>query len=126
MTSAYFLEGRNPYHGDHSCGKEFASTVALGRMFCFPKANLVIGKRMCTYLVLVNHLGLSLPRNSAIRSVDRPNVTIAVYRGRKATTQQQKSTGANSLLYESTHMTKYSKNDRVACFQSVSFQLMLR
>ena len=31
-----------------ACGKEFASTGALGRIFCFPKANLVIGKSMCT------------------------------------------------------------------------------
>ena len=78
------------------------------------------------HLVLVNHLGFSLPRNSAIRSADHPNVPIAVYCGRKATTQQQKSTGANSFLYESTHMKKDSKNDRVAYFESVSFQLMLR
>ena len=78
------------------------------------------------HLVLVNHLGLSLPRNSLIRLADHPNVTIAVYCGRKATTQQQKSTGANSFLYESTHMKKDSKNDRVAYFESVSFQLMLR
>ena len=48
MTSAYFLEGRNPYHGVHSCGKEFASTGALGRIFRFPQANLVSGKSMCT------------------------------------------------------------------------------
>ena len=78
------------------------------------------------HLVLVNHLGLSLPRNTVIRSLDHPNVTIAVYRGRKATTQQQKSTGANPFLYESTHMKKDSKNDRVAYFESVSFQFMLR
>ena len=77
-------------------------------------------------LVLVNHLGLSLPRNSVIRSADHPNVTIAVYLRRKATTQQQKSTGANSFLYESAHMKKDSNNDRVAYFESVSFQLMLR
>ena len=78
------------------------------------------------HLVLVNHLGLSLPRNSVIRSPDHPNVTIAIYCGRKETTQQQKSTGANPFLYESTHMKKDSKNDRVAYFESVSFQLMLR
>ena len=78
------------------------------------------------HLVLVNHLGLSLPRNSVIRSSDHPNMTIAVYCGRKATTQHQKSTEANSFLYESTHMKKDSKNDRVAYFESVSFQLMLR
>ena len=77
------------------------------------------------HLVLVNHLGLSLPRNSVIRSADHPSVTIAAYCGRKATTQQ-KSTGANSFLYGSTHMKKDSKNDRVAYFESVSFQLMLR
>ena len=78
------------------------------------------------HLVLVNHLGLSLPRNSVIRSADHPNMTIAVYRERKAITQQQKSTGANSFLYESTHMKRDSKNDRVAYFESLSFQLMLR
>ena len=78
------------------------------------------------HLVLVNHIGLSLPRNSVIRSADHPNVTIAVYYGRKATAQQQNSTGANSFLYESTHMKKDSKTDRVAYFESVSFQLMLR
>ena len=43
MTSAYFLEGRIPYDGVHSCGKEFSSTGALGRIFCFPQANLVVG-----------------------------------------------------------------------------------
>ena len=53
-------------------------------------------------------------------------MTIAVYRGRKATTQQQKSTEENSFLYESTHMKKDSKNDRVAYFESLSLQLMLR
>ena len=31
---------------------------------------------------------LSLPRNSVVRLTDRPDMTIAVYRGCKATTQQ--------------------------------------
>ena len=53
MTSAYFLEGRNPDHVVHSCGKEFASTGALGCIFCFPKANLVNGKSMCTKYRLI-------------------------------------------------------------------------
>ena len=36
---------------------------------------------------LVKHLrGVSLPRNSVPRLTDRPDMTIAVYRGRKATT----------------------------------------
>ena len=37
------------------------------------------------HLVLVNCLGgLRLPRNSIFRLTDRPDMTIAVYRGRKA------------------------------------------
>ena len=39
--------------------------------------------------VLVNSLGgLSLPRKSVIRLIDRPDMTLAVYRGRKTTIQQ--------------------------------------
>ena len=38
--------------------------------------------------VLVNRLGgLSLPRKSAVRLTDRPDMTLDVYRGRKATMQ---------------------------------------
>ena len=40
--------------------------------------------------VLVNRLGgLSLPKKSVVRLTDRPDMTIDVYRGRKATTQRQ-------------------------------------
>ena len=40
--------------------------------------------------VLANHLGsLSLSRKSEVRLTDHPDMTIAVYRGRKTTTQQQ-------------------------------------
>ena len=40
--------------------------------------------------VLVNRLGgLSLPRKSVVRSTDRPDMTLDVYRGRKTTIQQQ-------------------------------------
>ena len=42
------------------------------------------------HLVLVNHLGrLSLPRTSVVRLTDSPDLTIAVYHGRKITTQKQ-------------------------------------
>ena len=42
--------------------------------------------------VLVNRLGgLSLPRKSVVRLSDRPDMTLDVYRGRKTTTQQQRS-----------------------------------
>ena len=75
------------------------------------------------HLVLVNHLGLSLPRNSVIRSADHPNVTIAIYCGRKETTQQQKSTGANPFLYESTHMKKDSKMTELLTLKVYPFSL---
>ena len=40
--------------------------------------------------VLVNRLGgLSLPRKSVVRLTDRPNMTVAVYHGRKTRQQQQ-------------------------------------
>ena len=40
--------------------------------------------------VLVNRLGgLSLPRKSAVRLTDRPDMTLDVYRRRKTTNQQQ-------------------------------------
>ena len=42
--------------------------------------------------VLVNRLGgLSQPRKSVVRLTYRPDMTLDVYRGRKTTTQQQKS-----------------------------------
>ena len=42
--------------------------------------------------VLVNRLGgLSLPRKSVVRLIDRPDMTLDVYRGRKTTIQQQQN-----------------------------------
>ena len=42
--------------------------------------------------VLVNPLGgLSLPSKSVVRLIDRPNMTLDVYRGHKTTMQQQLS-----------------------------------
>ena len=42
--------------------------------------------------VLVNRLGgLSLPRKSVVRLTDRPDMTLDVYRGRKATIQQHQT-----------------------------------
>ena len=39
--------------------------------------------------ILVNRLrGLSLPKKRVVKLTDRPNITIAVYRGRKTTKQQ--------------------------------------
>ena len=40
--------------------------------------------------VLVNRLGgLSLPRKSVVRLTERPDMTLDVYRGRKATKQKK-------------------------------------
>ena len=51
----------------------------------------------CVHKVLVNSLGsLSLPRKSMVRLTDRPDMTLDVYCGRKATTQQQKQRNATS------------------------------
>ena len=42
--------------------------------------------------VLVNRLeGLSLPWKGVVRLIDRPDMTIAVYRGRKTIQQQQQN-----------------------------------
>ena len=49
--------------------------------------------------VLFNRLGgLSLPRKSVVRLTDRPDMTLDVYRGRKATMQQQQSTQIECIL----------------------------
>ena len=41
--------------------------------------------------VLINLSGgLNLPRNIVVRLIDRPDMTLDVYRGRKTTTQQQR------------------------------------
>ena len=65
-------------------------------------------------LVLVNLLGsLSLPRNSVVRLTDRPDMTIAVYRGCKATRQQ---TNKQQLII-SDRGRGYSYMDRVVELQ---------
>ena len=47
----------------------------------------------CVHEVLVNHLGgLSLSRKSVVRLTDGPNMTLAVYCGRKTLTQHNLQT----------------------------------
>ena len=49
--------------------------------------------------VLVNRLGcLSLTRKSVVSLTDRPDMTSAVYRGRKTTTTQQQQLCTNRFL----------------------------
>ena len=56
--------------------------------------------------VLVDRLGgLSLPRKSVVRLTDRPDMTLDVYRGRKATIQQQQQLNRNILI--STYILSY-------------------
>ena len=58
--------------------------------------------------VLVNRLGgLSLPRKSAVRLTDRPDMALDVYRGRKTTMQQQPGKGGKKVnIFSPSHMTK--------------------
>ena len=58
--------------------------------FRFFKKSVVSYWRKYVHEVLVNRLGgLSLPRKSVVRLIDRPDMTLDVYRGRKTTMQQQ-------------------------------------
>ena len=61
--------------------------------------------------VLVHRLGgLSLPSKSAVRLTDRPDITLAVYRGRKSTIQQQQY-NKNYSLTDFLLMTKTDKTE---------------
>ena len=55
----------------------------------FSRRAVVSYWRKYVHEVLVNRLGLSLPRKSVVRLTDRPDMTLDVYRGRRTTTQQQ-------------------------------------
>ena len=56
----------------------------------FSRRAVVSYWRKYVHEVLVNCSGgLSLPRKSVVRLTDRPDMTLDVYRGRKATIQQQ-------------------------------------
>ena len=60
--------------------------------FRFFKKAVVSYWRKYVHEVLVNRLGgLSLPRKSAVRLTDRPDMSLDVYRGRKTTIQQPSS-----------------------------------
>ena len=55
----------------------------------FSRRAVVSYWRKYVHEVLVNRLGgLSLPRKSVVRLIDRPDMTLDVYRGRKTTIQQ--------------------------------------
>ena len=50
--------------------------------------------------VLVNHLGgVSQPWKSVVRLTDHPNMTIAVYHGRKTTKQDQQKGKVNGYSF---------------------------
>ena len=60
--------------------------------------------RKYVHEVLVNRLGgLYLPRKSVVRLTDHPDMTSAVYRGRKTTTQQQFFSFSQMLQSEKIH-----------------------
>ena len=66
--------------------------------------------------VLVNRLGgLGLPRKSVVKSTDRPDMTLDVYRGRKTTIQQQQQrifTRAKEYHFAKTIQNLKSFNDK--------------
>ena len=77
-------------------GRVAQSVGNLTRTFVSPSAfsrrAVVSYWRKYVQEVLVNRLGgLSLPRKSVVRLIDRPDMTLDVYRGRKTTIQQQLS-----------------------------------
>ena len=49
--------------------------------------------------ILVNRLGLSLPRKSVVRLTDRPDITLDDYRGRKTTIQKQQYNNNNHIEF---------------------------
>ena len=63
--------------------------------------------------VLVNRLGgLSLPRKSGVRLIDRPDMTLDVYRGCKTTMQQQPETRQTG---EASFDTNFFRVDQKQC-----------
>ena len=74
--------------------RRMARSVGQQHTFSFPsafsKGAVVSYWRKYVHEVLVNRLGgLSLPRKSVVRLTDHRDMTVDVYRGRKATMQQQ-------------------------------------
>ena len=67
----------------------------------FSKRTVVSYWRKYVHEVLGNRLGgLSLSRKSVVRLTDRPDMTLDVYRGRKATKQNSKSHRNTFILIE--------------------------
>ena len=67
----------------------------------FSKRAVVSYWRKYVHDALVNRLeGLSLPRKSVVRLTDRPDMTLAVYHGRKTTMQQQQYTYEHSKFHD--------------------------
>ena len=66
----------------------------------FSKRAVVSYWRKYVHEALVNRLeGLSLPRKSVVRLNHRPDMTLAVYHGRKTTMQQQQYTYEHSKFH---------------------------
>ena len=76
----------------------------------FSRRAVVSYWRKYVHEVLVNRLGgLSLPRKSAVRLIDRPDMTLDVYRGRKTTNQhQQPPNRANRVVVFKGSPIRYS------------------
>ena len=69
-----------------SSGISFLNSKTFVSPSAFSRRAVVSYWRKYVHEVLVNRLGgLSLPRKSVVRLIDRPDMTLDVYRGRKTT-----------------------------------------
>ena len=75
----------------------------------FSRRAVVSYWRKYVHEVLVNRLGgLSLPRKSVVRSTDRPDMTLDIYRGRKTTIQPTNVHGKHLRLRPPKRLTSTS------------------
>ena len=66
--------------------------------------------------VLVNRLGgLSLPGKGVVRLTDHPNMTLAVYRGRKTTMQQQQQIQIRRGIVDYSKIIFLTSHENVCC-----------
>ena len=106
-------------HLTHKSGFQ-GSIPGLATYFVSPSAfsrrAVVSYWRKYVHKVLVNRLGLSLPRKNVVRLTDRPDMTLDVYRGRKTTIQYNNNHSQFSLREETGQLNAFEmpRND-VSC-----------
>ena len=78
--------------------------------------------RKYVHEILVNRLGgLSLPKKSAVRLTDRPDMTLDVYRARKTTKQRQQCFTRTKAVASLASVVFVSLLHYIACFFHLPF-----